>query len=90
MYLKKLAAKQYRVNGGKLTSVIATAHPDNPGSIKVLKNLGFQYVGNAEREGNPRDFFMLNFIPFEKLKEFTPEELTINTSEKRPVMQSKL
>jgi ribosomal-protein-alanine N-acetyltransferase len=40
-----------------LQSIVATVHPDNKGSIRILEKLGLTYETQFERYGNPRLFY---------------------------------
>ena len=39
--------------------LVATVHPDNLGSVRLLEALGFRRAGLARREGRAKDFYAL-------------------------------
>lgn len=79
-YLKKLSEKGYKIGNINLTTVVATAHPDNPASQRILEKLDMHAIGEANRQGYPRVFFLKTFAAPINKSNYKPEDIFTNTS----------
>ena len=52
--VQELNQRDFKYNGDPITRVIATAHPKNYASQRLIKNLGMIFYKSEERFGNPR------------------------------------
>lgn len=60
-YVNELNNKGFKFNGVPINRVIATVHPANLPSKRVLQNIGMTFEKSEERFGHPRLWF--SFIP---------------------------
>lgn len=52
-----LRAYGFRVEGGEFQLIDATARPDNPGSCKILSNMGMKVVSTSEKFNSFREHY---------------------------------
>lgn len=64
LYLENLSKNGYRVGDNEslhgkrdLNAFVATAHPDNPASSRILEKLNMRFIGKANRQRYPRLFY---------------------------------
>lgn len=86
-YLEGLAENGYLVKGAPLSTVLATAHPENLPSLRVLEKIGVQEIGEQDRNGQPRKFFYKSLTMASEKLAFQPEELF---NDVQPRIQAKL
>lgn len=88
LYLANLSKSGYKVGDeetllGKrdLKAVVATAHPDNPASSRILEKLNMRLIGKANRQGYPRLFYYKPIVfPDLGWGYYRPSDLFINVS----------
>ncbi|MGE3556362.1 MAG: GNAT family N-acetyltransferase [Candidatus Obscuribacterales bacterium] len=56
-YIPALRAAGYQSNGAMISFVIATAHPDNMASNRLLSKLGMKFTKMEKRFGQPRVWY---------------------------------
>ncbi len=57
-YVPELVKRNYKLRDSTVFKrVVATARPDNPGSVKILENLGFELVKEFEKFGKLRKLY---------------------------------
>lgn len=59
-YVPELVKRDYKLSGEKFTRIEATARPDNPASINLLKASGLKKVSEKIKWGHDRHFFFVN------------------------------
>jgi len=59
-YAPATVKEGYTIGGKPLSSIVATARPDNPGSWKILERLGMQPVKEEVKYGGIRKFYSIN------------------------------
>ncbi len=70
-YVPELVDRDYKLIGEKFKRIEATARPDNPASISLLKAAGLKKFSEKPKWGHPRHFFFVNTIDLkEKPTEF--------------------
>lgn len=75
-----LEEKNFTYSGGQvIKQIIATAHPNNISSNKIVKNLGMTYLKKEQRFGQPRSWFVIDVS--KKRVEKRQEEFKIDSSE---------
>lgn len=58
-YVPDLISAGYRLDGHQLTTISATARPDNPGAFRTLERFGFKLFGVEEKHGAVRNHYQL-------------------------------
>jgi RimJ/RimL family protein N-acetyltransferase len=60
-FIKELAKKKIKIGGHVINRVIATAHPDNKPSQRIMEKIGLSFYKTGLRyNGNPRNWYELN------------------------------
>ena len=59
-YVPELVNRNYKVNGEDFTAIVATARPDNAGSVKILQAAGMKIVGEKFKFAHNRYVFFLS------------------------------
>lgn len=60
-YGYELAKKKYHVNGQPFKTLVATVHPDNPASEKIIQKAGMIYEKDEEEYGHMRRHYRKNY-----------------------------
>lgn len=60
-YVKALGEREFKCNGSFIYKIIATAHPENHASKRLIENLGMMFDKLEERFGHPRLWFSLEY-----------------------------
>ncbi len=63
-YAPATVKEGYTLEGKTLEKIIATARPDNPGSVKILEKLGMHKIGEEEKYEALRHHFAINLCDF--------------------------
>ncbi|MBS4168488.1 GNAT family N-acetyltransferase [Parachlamydia sp. AcF125] len=67
-YAPAIIKEGYTLGGKPLEEIRATARPDNPASVKILKKIGMHKIGEEEKFGVLRYRFSLNLREIAKKK----------------------
>ena len=82
-YVKKLNHQGYTYHGMSIKKVIATVHPANKASKRLVHNLGMTFEKIEERFGHPRLWFSLSSTPIAFAHVWQADEYKQNSSVQR-------
>lgn len=85
-YAAELVERNYKLIGEKFKRIEATARPDNPASINLLKAAGLKKFSEKPKWGQLRHFFFLNIMDLkEKPTEFLNDSMGLENFKLRSV-----